>query len=176
MARHACRARLAREAAHLLAELPTESGPALQVDVLGHLRLTIGDRVIERPELRRGRVRTLLALIAVRGPLRRDQLIEIVWPDTDIDRARQNLRTTLTRLRHLVEPERSESTYGTRLRSDGELISLAHPPCVDVDLWQFRRLVARSGELARTSAPDALDALEEPWRSGVASPSRILRR
>ena len=90
-----------------------------------------------------------------------------MWPDTDIDRARQNLRTTLTRLRHLVEPGRSESTYGTRLRSDGELISLARPPCVDVDLWQFRRLVARSGELARTSAPDALDALEAAvalWR------------
>ncbi|MET0661797.1 MAG: bacterial transcriptional activator domain-containing protein, partial [Ilumatobacteraceae bacterium] len=40
-------------------------------------------------------------------------------------------------------------------------------PRVDVDLWQFRRLVARSGELARTSGPDALDALEDAvalWR------------
>ena len=159
--------RLAREVVHLLEELPTESGPALQVDVLGHLRLTIGDCVVEHAELRRARVRTLLALLAVRGPLRRDQLIDIVWPDSDMDRARQNLRTTLTRLRRLVEPGRAESTYGTRLRSDGELISLARPPCVDVDLWQFRRLVKRSGELARTSAPDALDALQDAvalWR------------
>jgi LuxR family transcriptional regulator, maltose regulon positive regulatory protein len=159
--------RLAREAIHLLAEMPTESGPALQIDVLGHLRLTIGGRVVERPELRRGRVRTLLALLAVRGPLRRDQLIDILWPDIDVDRARQNLRTTLTRLRQLIEPGRSEATHGTRLRSDGEMVSLARPPSVDVDLWQFRRLVARSGELARTSAPDALDALEEAvalWR------------
>ena len=158
---------LVREATDLLAELPMEAGPALQIDVLGPLRLTVGGRVLDRPELRRGRVRTILALLAVRGPLRRDELMEIVWPDTDLDRARQNLRTTLTRLRHLVEPERSGATYGTRLRTDGELISLAHPPSVDVDLWQFRRLVASHAEPAAMSGSGAIDALQDAvalWR------------
>ena len=154
-----------------------ESGPALRVDVLGPLRLTVGGHVLDRPELRRGRVRTILALLAVRGPLRRDELIEIVWPDTDLDRARQNLRTTLTRLRHLVEPERSGATSGTRLRTDGEVISLAHPPSVDVDLWQFRRLVARSGGTGSDVGERRhRRAAGAPSHSGVVRRSRISSR
>jgi DNA-binding SARP family transcriptional activator len=86
----------------------------------------------------------VLALLAVRGPLRRDQIIDIVWPDADLDSARQSLRTTLSRLRRLLDP--SGSTSHGCLRTDGALISLAGPPWVDVDLWAFRRLIGGQGQ------------------------------
>ena len=78
-------------------------------------------------------MRTVLGLLAVRGPLRREQIIDIVWPNADVDNARQSLRTTLARLRRLLDPS-GETSHG-RLRTDGEWISLAGPPLVDVDLW-----------------------------------------
>jgi len=135
---------LASTATALLADLPIEPGPPLRIDILGPMRLAVGGQLVDRPELRRARVRTVLALLAVRGPLRRDQIIDIVWPDADLDSARQSLRTTLTRLRRLLDP--SGSTSHGCLRTDGELISLAGPPWVDVDLWAFRRLIGGQGQ------------------------------
>lgn len=134
---------LASAAIALLADLPVEPGPPLRIDMLGPMRLAVGGQLVDRPELRRARVRTVLALLAVRGPLRRDQIIDIVWPDTDLDSARQSLRTTLTRLRRLLDP--SGSTSHRCLRTDGERILLAGPPWVDVDLWAFRRLIGGEG-------------------------------
>jgi DNA-binding SARP family transcriptional activator len=151
-------------AAALLADLPVDPGPLVRIDMLGPMRLTVGGQPVDRPELRRLRVRTVLALLAVRGPLRRDQIIDVVWPDADPDGARQSLRTTLSRIRRLLDP--GGSTSHGRLRTDGERISLAGPPWLDVDLWEFRRLVGAEEE-ANRSGVDSLDRLQEAvalWR------------
>ena len=39
----------------------------------------------------------------------------------------------------MLEPGREIRAGCPALRIDGEMIALAPPPCVDVDLWQFRR-------------------------------------
>lgn len=151
-------------AAALASDLPSPCGPQVRIDVLGPMRLSIDGRTIDRPELRRSRVRTLLALLAIRRQMRREQIIELLWPDIDIDRGRQNLRTTLSRLRRLIAtPDEGPST--SRLRIDGEVIELCGPPIVDVDVWELRRLldVAADGR----AAAERLDALERAfglWR------------
>ena len=94
-------------AAELLEDLRDLTEEPLSIDVLGPLRLRIGEAEMSSPELRRSRVRTLLALLVLRGPLRRERICDLLWPDLEPEAAAQNLRVTLSRLRRLLEPDRA---------------------------------------------------------------------
>ena len=159
---------LASAAEELLTQLPHEDGPVLRVNVLGPMSITVDGEVLDRPQLRRARVRTALSLLVLRGPLRREELMDYLWPEHAPHNARQSLRTTLTHLRRLLEPPEGEVDQPRRLRTDGELVSLARNAGVEVDLWQFRRLMAAADDHAdrpggRASA-DHLGRAVELWR------------
>ena len=151
----------------ILAELPREGGPALRIDVLGPLAVHLSGEPVNSPELRRARVREVLALLVVRGSLRRDELIELLWPDRDPHRSRQNLRTTLTYLRRVLEPDADDGEGETRLHTDGGRVALAGPTIIDVDLWTFRRLVSAADGGPSTAASGSIELLREAiglWR------------
>ena len=155
-------------AAVLLVALPDPARPTVTVGVLGELEVCIGDEAVDIAELRRRRVRSLLELLVVAGPVRRDRLIDLMWPDLDAVAAGRNLRVTLSRLRAVLEPERATGGSCAPLRIDGESVTLAPPPCVDVDLWQFRRDVATADVAARNDdTAGVIAALEQAlakWR------------
>ena len=125
-----------RVATALLAELPDPGQVPLRVEVLGPMRLFLGDGELSGPELRRGRVRSLLALLVLRGPLRRDRICDLLWPDLDPTAAAQNLRVTLSRLRRLLEPRDADApaTAASRLQVHGDTIGLCGPPLVETDI------------------------------------------
>jgi DNA-binding SARP family transcriptional activator len=154
----------------LLDELPDPSRPPVEIGVLGELEISFGGEVVEAAELRRGRVRALLELIILAGPLRRERLADLMWPDLDASAAGRNLRVTMSRLRTVLEPGRPSSGSGScaALRIDGDSVALAPPPCVDVDVWQFRRDVEEADAAARLGDPaGVLLALERAcarWR------------
>jgi DNA-binding SARP family transcriptional activator len=136
--------------------------------VLGDLLVAVGDEPVEVAELRRRRVRTLVELLVLAGPLRRDRLADLMWPDLDIDAAGRNLRVTLSRVRAVLEPDRATGAACPALRVDGETISLAPPPCVDVDLWQFRRDLEQAEAALHLDDPagvvGALERAAARWR------------
>jgi DNA-binding SARP family transcriptional activator len=137
-------------AEELLDLLPDATRPPVRVAVLGPLTVDPGgDVTAELPVLRRKRVRALLDLLILVGPLRRERLGELMWPDLDPVAAGRNLRVTLTRLRGLLEPGRSSRRSSGALRIDNEVVSLAPPPHVEVDLWQFRAEVAAAADADR---------------------------
>ena len=138
----------------LLTDVPDENRPPLRIGVLGPMSISVGGSALASAELRRSRVRTVLTLLVVRGPMRRDELIELVWPDHDLRRGRQNLRATLSRLRRLLQPDGDGSASPQVLRSEGDVVSLAGPPAVEADLWELRRLVDTAGGRHATSASD----------------------
>jgi ATP/maltotriose-dependent transcriptional regulator MalT/DNA-binding SARP family transcriptional activator len=131
-------------AARLLDDLRERVEETLGIDVLGPLRLRAGDAEISSPELRRSRVRTLLALLVLRGPMRRERICDLLWPDLEPTAATQNLRVTLSRLRRLLEPARPPGDSTSRIRSDSSSIELIGPPLVDTDLWQFQGYLAEA--------------------------------
>ncbi len=131
-------------AAELLDELRDLTQEPLRIDVLGPLRLTVGEAETSSPELRRGRVRTLLALLVLRGPLRRERICDLLWPDLDQAAGAQNLRVTLSRLRRLLEPDRPAGESTSRIRSYTESVELEGPPLVDTDLARFHRYVTEA--------------------------------
>src|SRR5688572_21799531 len=74
------------------------AAPPVRVDVLGPLRLTVGDTVIEVPGPKR---RALLALLATAEgrALPADHLMDALWPAELPDAARASLHSHVSRLR-----------------------------------------------------------------------------
>jgi LuxR family transcriptional regulator, maltose regulon positive regulatory protein len=155
-------------AAGLGEDLPDATQPPLTVDVLGPLRLRVGDVEIDSRELRRARVRTLLALLVLRGPLRRERICDLLWPDLAPQAAAQNLRVTLTHLRRLLESDEGSTRSTWRIRSSRDSVELAGPPLVETDLRRFEGDVAaadRSEQLGDSAAVIAnLTSAVELWR------------
>jgi DNA-binding SARP family transcriptional activator len=138
-------------ATRLLADLRDLTHEQLRIDVLGLLRLRTGDVEISSPELRRSRVRTLLALLVLRGPVRREWICDLLWPDFEPAAAAQNLRVTLGRLRRLLEPDRvAGQSTAMMIRGGAEVIELARPPLVDTDLERFHRYLADADHAQQT--------------------------
>jgi DNA-binding SARP family transcriptional activator len=122
----------------------------------------------DRPEARRGRVRALVALLALAGPLRREWVTDLMWPDLDPAAAARNLRVTLSRVRHLLEPDRQIGRACRTLRFDPVTLGLASPPHVHVDLWELKDHLAAADAAERSGDPGvALGHLEQAvalWR------------
>jgi DNA-binding SARP family transcriptional activator len=118
--------------------------PVVRIEILGPVRVLVGGHPVDAPDLRRGRVRTLLALLTLAGPLRRDRITELLWPEHDTADAARNLRVLLARLRAVLEPDRRAAGtpgLGRVLRADGDTIGLAGAPRVDADVWELAGLV-----------------------------------
>jgi DNA-binding SARP family transcriptional activator len=139
--------------------------------VLGDLEVSVGGAAVQTADQRRRRVRCLLEQIALAGPIRRDRLADLMWPELDAAAASRNLRVTMSRLRAVLEPARDDTGSCTALRIDGDIVSLAPPPCVEVDLWQFRADVADADAAARSGDPAAVVlALERACRRWRGDP------
>jgi DNA-binding SARP family transcriptional activator len=139
---------VARAASDLLARLPAVPARQLEISVLGPLQVAFDGSTATAPELRRARVRTLLALLAVHGTISRERAIDLLWPEHDVVRGARNLRVTLTYLRQLLEPERTAGEASFHLRADATVITLYPSDYLVVDLWELRRL-RHDAELSR---------------------------
>ena len=95
-------------------------------------------------ELRRCRVRELLAILVLERSVTRDRLVDLLWPDLDPSAGGRNLRVTLSRLRRLLEPDRAAAEACFCVRSDLERVWLHRAPALIVDLWQLRSRLARA--------------------------------
>lgn len=142
--------------------------PSTRIDVLGPLRVAGGATMTTMPpELRRGRVRALLELLVLRSPIERERVVELMWPDTDVDRARQNLRSTLARLRKGLGDTGADGSRSP-IEADRDRIQLGPPQLVEIDLAEFRGHVvtAERHRAAGDSAAmiDALSSAVELWR------------
>lgn len=76
----------------------------VQLNLIGPPQLIIGDRQETRFPL--AKVLALLAYLALadQRTVARDELVTLLWPDSDSNAGRQNLSQTLVRLRRLLEP------------------------------------------------------------------------
>ena len=151
-------AHLAAGAAALLGRIPREPAEVLSIDVLGPLQLRRDGTPIVGEDLRRQRVRELLAMLVVDGTVSRDRAIDALWPELDATAGGRNLRVTLTYLRRLLEPDRTAGEASFHVRADASSIRLVASSKVRVDVWELRRLTADAA--AARAAGDAGRAVE----------------
>jgi DNA-binding SARP family transcriptional activator len=80
----------------------SESGPTLTAHLLGHLRVTLNDRPVESWPSGRGKALLEYLLAESGGPVPRDVLMELLWPEADPEAARNNLNVSMHGLRRAL--------------------------------------------------------------------------
>jgi DNA-binding SARP family transcriptional activator len=154
---------VAKGAAKLLASVPIGvSGVVL--GVLGPTELVVDGTPADGADWRRAKVRALACLMAIRRRVRRDEVVDLLWPDLDVDAGRHNLRVTLNYLQRLFEPHRRSGEAPFHLRLEGEWLRLLDPPHVRVDAEEFLDSVERADRLR---AEGRLEAASVAYRRAM---------
>jgi len=126
--------------------------PVWRIEMLGTLRVSREESSVGR--FRTRRVALLLAHLAVyRTRLHfRDEIGELLWPESEPETIRRNLRQALFSLRHVLEPP--PLPPGSILQVQQSRLRL-NPDLVATDVADFDRAVAE----ARKGGPGAIKAL-----------------
>jgi predicted ATPase/DNA-binding SARP family transcriptional activator len=113
--------------------------PALRVQLLGSFAVWVDGRLVEEGEWHRRKVSRLVKLLALaeRHSMHREQIQAHLWPDFDASSASQNLHHTLYRARRALEPGLSRRAQPRFLQFRNEMIILARPADVEIDLELF---------------------------------------
>src|ERR1700751_996685 len=116
-----------------------------QIQLLGGLRATRGNAVIAQFPSRP--IAMLLALLALQPQRRRsrEELIELLWPDVELEVGRNRLRQVLSTLRRLMEPP--DVPPDSVLIADRQTIGL-NADAVASDVREFEQLL-RQGASAQ---------------------------
>src|SRR5687768_10501529 len=129
-----------------------------RIELFGGVRLVGANRTLRR--FRAQNVAALLAYLALHldraNP--RDELIELVWPETDLDAGRASLRTALYSLRRQLEPPGVEP--GAVLQAGRHAITLSST-AVTTDVAEFE---AAARAVLDEGTPDPADCMERAVR------------
>ncbi len=164
-----------RSAAHDLLDASRQpEARTVRIEVLGPTCVLVDGLPTGNASARRGRVRQLLALLAVEPTLRRERAMALLWPELDQTAASRNLRVTLSYLRQVFrDPGPGSEAAGPTLDErfvlvDSASIRLVPYPGLEVDLWQLDAHIADAarahgaGDLTMQS--NALGAAAALWR------------
>jgi LuxR family maltose regulon positive regulatory protein len=159
---------LRRAARDALARLAMPPSGRLELRLLGPVELARDGALVDAPDWRRERVRSLLAYLVLHGTASRSEIADALWPRLDAEAQSRNLRVTLTYLLRVLEPDRGQRDASFFVRQHGGNLSLHTGSWLTVDLWEFDAHSERAREADRRGAPaEALDhALQavELWR------------
>ncbi len=116
----------------------------LRVELLGPVRLTLGERPLPDDAWpRRSSRALLLLLLATPGhALRRDRLLDLLWPEATPDAARNALYVALHGLRRVCQPDLGRGRHSAYIETGGQEIRLLPHPGFWVDVDAFERALA----------------------------------
>ena len=106
----ATRTHRAKLAQSLLAAVPAPPPDRTEIAVLGRLAVARNGEPVTDGDLRRERVRALLAFLVGHRRTSRAAITAALWPDLDERAAANNLRVTMTYLLRVLEPWRSAAS------------------------------------------------------------------
>ncbi|HEY6697690.1 MAG TPA: BTAD domain-containing putative transcriptional regulator [Acidimicrobiales bacterium] len=154
------RSPMGRAARALLAAVPAPPLERVDLAVLGPLAVRRKGEKVTGGDLRRERVRELLAFLVLHRKASRNAITAALWPDLDERSGANNLRVTLTYLLRLLEPDRAPGEPAYTVRIDGQDVRLVTGGAlrIDVDVFEERLLAARNAEAEGTPSV-ALDHL-----------------
>ncbi len=124
----------------------------LKVRLLGPSDIALGDRVLGRSAWKGRKARTLLLILlnAAGYQIHREQLLDLLWPDLDLDAGNNALYKTLHSLRRTLEPDLARGRTSRYIETRGETIGITPGAPLWADVDQFHTLVAQ----AETSEPE----------------------
>jgi DNA-binding SARP family transcriptional activator len=123
--------------------------PAVSVSCFGGLRADVDGSALDLGELK-PRARQLLRLLALSAgrPRNREELVEQLWPDLDLDSGVRSLQVAVSSLRRLLRCA-SRSDDAQPIVRDGPSYRLAID-CVSVDIVDFEKEYSAAKEARRS--------------------------
>jgi len=152
----ATQAALGRQAKALLAAVPAAPPRPTYLAVLGPMTLRRDGpdgEVASDPELRRTRLRALLAYLVGHRQTTRTAVAAALWPDLDERAAVNNLGVTLNLLRRVLEPWRHSGEPPFLLRLDGQVLRLVTGDHLQLDVDEFDRHLAAAAQAESDGVP-----------------------
>jgi DNA-binding SARP family transcriptional activator len=159
----------------------------VKICTLGGFKLLVaGKPVCFSGKVQKKPLEMLTCIVSLGGKnISREQLTDLLWPDSDGDQAQSAFHTTVSRLRHIIGTDESIEIKGGR-------VSL-NPRYCRLDTWTFERLVQRmdaqwtemsdsgkvdAGEIAKGMAlgEKAAGAYGGPFLPGEDMPSVLMAR
>lgn len=138
----------------------------LRFGVLGELRVTLGDKVLD-PGARLQRNLLAILLIEAGRVVAVDRLVELLWGDEAPSAALASLQAYVSQLRRILEPGRPARAPARVLVTQDPGYALKVRPD-QVDAWAFQALAAEAHEMLDSgSTHEALERLESAlgmWR------------
>jgi DNA-binding SARP family transcriptional activator len=126
-----------RSARSLLAAVPAPPPSVTDVDVLGPLQISRDGEAVTDGDIRRERVRELLAYLVGHRTTTRAAITAALWPDLDERAAANNLRVTTNYLKRLLEPWRAPNDPSYFVRGDGATVTLVTGDRLRIDADLF---------------------------------------
>ncbi len=128
-----------------LADQPMAPG-RLRIHLLGPTIVWRPDgTLVEGPLWRRVKVRALLVyLVLQKGPVPRETLIDVLWPDLDYEAGLRNLNTTVYNLRRSLEPDLKRGSDSIYVIYEGANYRLDNSQSHWVDIQAFEQGIRRA--------------------------------
>ena len=171
----------------------TDKQPSLRIYVLGQFRIECRNgsdwQTITSRMWQRRRARALLGCLLSNAGRRsgREQVMEAIWPDLDIETAANRLNGAVHEVRQILEPEITKPATSQLLRLEQDVLQLASASQIWVDADIFEGLLNKANvtsdlsqaeqileEAARLYGGDYL--LEELYSEWAATRRESLRR
>jgi LuxR family maltose regulon positive regulatory protein len=146
----------AKAARALLAAVPVAPTTPTYVGVLGPLvvrRDGVDGPEVNDPDLRRERVRGLLAYLVGHRRTSREKIMAALWPDLDERSAANNLRVTLNYLLRVLEPDRGAGDPAFLVRVDQQMVELVAGEQLRLDVDLFDQHLAQAARAEADGTP-----------------------
>ena len=114
---------------------------SLEICLLGPFRVVVDSRVVTERQWSRRKPALLIKLLALQPhhQLHREQMIELLWPDSDPESAINNLHKAIHLARHALEPELKSAADSHFVLTRGQQIVLSAPGKLYIDVEEFER-------------------------------------
>ena len=144
-----------------------DNQPLVRVYLLGHFRVERKEgnswQMVANRTWQRRRARALLGCLLSQSGRRmgREQAMEALWPELDVETAANRLNGAVHELRQILEPEIERPAASTLLRLERDILMLADATQIWVDAEAFEALLNRVNLTSDQGQVEQM--LEEAW-------------
>jgi len=136
---------------------------SLEIHLLGLFRISVDGRAVDERRFTRRKPKQLIKLLALQShhQLHREQLMDLLWPDSDPEAAGNNLHKAIHMARHALEPSLKSVADSHFILTQGQHVMLRAPGTLWIDVDEFEKLVGDTNGSNDLKALEAALALYE---------------
>jgi DNA-binding SARP family transcriptional activator len=155
----------------MTADAPVSEAPELSIQLLGGFCVTIGSRIVRESEWCLRKTKNVIKLLALapQHRLHREQMMDLLWPDMELEAAANNLYKALHIARRALEPALSRYATSSYLHLRQECIILDPPGRLWIDAEAF---LAAAAAAQRTQDPTAHEAALSVYKGDLLPEDR----